>query len=233
MPATLEQIGGALKKAAAAGDTAAAHKLAAAYKAMQQGQQAAPQAQPSAPVEPPRATDNYLSQGLSGFNEGVGNILGFPVDAATMAINAGTSGINALTGAQIPQIDKPIGGADFLKSTLLAPTITPASADSGQQVVRRIGQELGAMAIPGMGPIARSTMPLKTFGAELASSLGSGTGAAIAQQVAPGNPVAEFAGQMVGGMMPGGVARAVRGPTIAKAPTIDSLRAEKNGVQGD
>lgn len=227
MPATLEQIGKALKNAAAAGDTAAANKLASAYKAMQ-SQPVVPEVEQQVQEQP---GDNLVSQGLSGFNEGVGNILGFPVDAATMAINAGMSGINALTGAQLPQIENPVGGSDFLKSTLLAPTIAADAQTEPGKFTRRIGQELGAMAIPGMGPIARSTMPLKTFGAELAASLGSGTGAAIAEQVVPDGPmapVAEFAGQMVGGLTPGGVARIAKRPPAA--PTIDAQRAAKNAA---
>lgn len=176
---------------------------------------------------PPRATDNLLSQGLSGFNEGVGNILGFPVDATTMALNAGISGINAL-GGKLPQITNPVGGSDFLKSTLLAPTIAPESTDPAQQMTRRIGQELGAMAIPGMGPVARSAMPLRTIGAEFGAALGSGTGAAIAEQVAPDNPLAELAGQLAGGLTPGAVARVAKRPPAG--PSLDALRAEKNSA---
>lgn len=189
-----------------------------------QPSQAAPAPSPTL-QQPGMTTDNYLTQGLSGFNEGLGNILGFPVDATTMAMNAGISGINAL-GGSLPQIEKPIGGSDFLKSTILAPTIAPESQGAGQQAVRRIGQELGSMAIPGMGPLARSAMPVRTLAAEVGAALGSGTGAAIAQQIAPGNPVAEFAGQMIGGLGPGAAARAVRKPPAP--PSIDTLRAAKD-----
>lgn len=185
-----------------------------------------PQAQSVADAAPqPLATDNLVSQGLSGFNEGLGNILGFPVDMTTMAMNAGISGINAL-GGSLPQITNPVGGSDFLKSTLLAPTIAPESSDPMQQGVRRIGQELGAMAVPGMGPIARSTMPLRTLGAELGTALGSGTGAAIAEQIAPGNPAAEFIGQLAGGFGPAALTRAASRPPAP--PTVDALRDAKN-----
>lgn len=176
----------------------------------------------------PRATDTYLSQGLSGFNEGVGNILGFPVDATTMAMNAGMSGVNTLFGTDLQHIQNPIGGSDFLKSTILAPTISPESPDKGQQFARRVGQEIGAMAIPGMGPVVRSTMPLKTLGAELAAATGSGVGAGIAEQVAPDNPLAEFAGQTLGGLTPWAAGRAVTRPP--KPPSIDDLRTQKNAA---
>lgn len=189
------------------------------------------QTAPAAPEAPTQlqgmTTDNLLTQGLSGFNEGVGNILGFPVDLATMGLNAGISGINAM-GGSLPQITNPVLGSDFLKSTILAPTIAPESDGMGQQAVRRIGQELGAMAIPGMGPIARSAAPLRALGAEFGAALGSGTGAAVAEQAFPGNPVAEFVGQMAGGLTPGAVARAARRPEAP--PTVDALRAEKNAA---
>lgn len=182
---------------------------------------------PDAVPPQPRATDNHLSQGLSGFNEGLGNILGFPVDATTMAMNAGISGINAM-GGSLPQINNPVGGSDFLKSTLLAPTIAPESQDTGQQMVRRVGQEFGAMAIPGLGPLVRSSMPLRTAAAEFGATLGSGTGAAIAEQAFPGNPWAEFTGQAVGGFLPGGIARTVRSPP--RPVSVDDLRTQKTAA---
>lgn len=175
-----------------------------------------------------RPTDNYLSQGLSGFNEGVANILGFPVDAATMALNLGSAGINKAFGTELGQITAPIGGSDNLKATIFAPTISPESEDAGQQFVRRIGQEVGAMAIPGMGPIARSAAPARTLGAELIAAGGSGVGAAIAEQVAPDNELAEFAGQLVGGMAPGAIARMAR--KAPSPPSVDDLRAKKNAA---
>lgn len=186
------------------------------------------------PVEPDgNVVAEYASQGISGFNEGLGNILGFPVDLTTMGLNAGIMGINAL-GGSLPQITNPVGGSDFLKSTILAPTIAPESDDAGQQVVRRIGEELGAMAVPGMGPVARSAMPLRTLGSELGITLGSGTGAAIAEQLVPDGPlapVAEFAGQVAGGFGPASVANLLRRP--ASPPTIDALRTEKNAAYRD
>lgn len=181
-------------------------------------------------ANPPDPNDTYLSQGLSGLNEGMANITGFPVDLATLAMNGMGAGSNALFHTNFGQIEKPFGGSDSIKS-MLGRAIAAPSADPGKQITRRISQEVGAMLLPGAGPIARSARPLEVLGKELLASTGSGTGAALAQQVAPGNPLAEFAGQMVGGLTPSGIARALKGKGAASAaPTIDDLRTAKNAA---
>lgn len=172
-------------------------------------------------------TDNALSQGLSGFNEGLGNMAGLPVDLLNNVVGLGMSGVNAVAGTDFKPSARPVGGSEFFKG-LLAPTIGAESSNPMLQGVRRVGQEVGAMALPGMGVIGKAAAPAKVALGQIASAVGSGTGAAIAQQVAPGNPLAEFAGQMIGGMTPGGISRAVKGSAAAKAaPTLDELQAAK------
>lgn len=173
---------------------------------------------------------NVLSQGLSGMNEGIGNMLGLPVDLANTAIGLGMSGVNAVAGTDFKPAQDPVGGSAFMKR-MMAPTIAAESQDPLQQGVRRVGQEVGAMLIPGMGAVAKAAQPAKLALGELASAVGSGTGAAIAQQVAPGNPLAEFAGQVAGGLTPGGISRAVKGSAAAKtAPSVDELQAMKSAA---
>ena len=93
-------------------------------------------------------------------------------------------------------------------------------------MTRRVGQEIGAWAVPAGGTISKAAKPATTAVKELIAATGSGTGAAIAQQVAPDNPVAEFVGQVAGSVTPAGAARAVTkgGKRIA----VDDLRAAKN-----
>jgi hypothetical protein len=227
--ATLDQIGSALKRAAAAGDEPAARKLAQAYKAMavQGGAAATGQAAP-APQAPQAGPMDFLTQGLSGLNEGIAQGLGAPVDLVTAGLNLGSAGINKLAGTDIPQIEHPVGGAETFRG-MLAPTIKAETDNPGLQVTRRIAQEVGAWAVPGGGAVSKAAKPLKTFGRELVGALGSGTGAALAQQVAPGNPLLEMAGQVVGGLTPSGVARTLeRGPAKAASMTVDDLRTAKN-----
>lgn len=177
---------------------------------------------------------NMLEQGMSGLNEGIAAGLGAPVDLATMGINATTRGINALAHTDIPQIEKPVGGTDTFRA-ILAPTIKPETDDKGQQVVRRISQEVGAMLVPGAGPVAKSAKPLSTAAKEFIAALGSGTGAATAEQIAPNNAFAEFAGQMVGGMTPSGIVRGMR-KAAAAAPKaevgLEELRNATDAAYG-
>jgi hypothetical protein len=182
------------------------------------------------PAPPPGAAQapgpmDFLTQGMSGLNEGIAMGLGAPVDIATAAINLGTTGVNALAGTRIPQIEKPVGGSQSIREGLLAPTIKPESDDPLLRGVRRVTQEAGAWTVPGLGLAAKTGKTMASAARELPSAVASGTGAAIAQTVAPDNPLAEFAGQMIGGMTPGAVSRAATKP---RAPSIDDLRIERD-----
>jgi len=228
--ATLEQIGSALKKAHAAGDVAAARKLAAAYKA-EVVRGGSNMAGPSAPPPPSAGPMDFLSQGLSGFNEGLANTLGAPVELTTDLMNLGSAGLDKLTGWNTPPIEHPFGGTETFRQ-MLSPTIGKESEDPSLKFTRRIGQEVGAWALPGMGTIGKAAKPAKLAAKELMGAMGSGTGAAIAQAAAPGNPLAEFAGQVIGGLTPGGAARTLSRP---RKPTmsVDALRDAKNAAYSE
>jgi hypothetical protein len=228
--ATLEQIGAALKRAAAAGDTAAATKLASAYKAMQAQPASAPAKPKEAAPAPPQAGPmDFLSQGMSGVNEGIANTLGFPVEATSALLNLGSTGINKLTGAQIPMIEKPVGGVDTFRQ-MLSPTIREESADPALQMTRRVGQEVGAWAIPGIGMAGKAAKPAARLAREAVSAVGSGAGAAIAQQLAPDNPLMEFSGQMIGGITPGAAGRVLKGKPKIGTGNVDALRTAKDAA---
>lgn len=138
--------------------------------------------------------DSYLGQGMSGVNEGIAGTLGAPVDLMTAGLNLVPRGINAIANTNIPQISNPIGGSQWMKDNVLAPTIFDPTNDPSKQFTRRVGQSVGAAAIP--AGFAGSTA--KTLGA-LASGFGGGVGGATAQQVFPGNPMAEMGGELLGG----------------------------------
>src|SRR5690348_21787 len=111
--ASLDQIAEALKRADAAGNVEDARALAKAYADMKAQQAAPPPA--AEPVAPSPGPMDFASQAMSGVNEGIANTLGFPVEAATAVMNLGSAGINKLTGAQLPMIEKPFGGADTFR----------------------------------------------------------------------------------------------------------------------
>lgn len=151
---------------------------------------------PQLPQQSEPYNQGYLSQGLSGINEGIANGLGAPVDLAATGINLGTGGLNKLFGTSIPQITDPFGGAGTFRR-LMAPTITPETTDPTKQFVRRAAQDVGASMLPsGLGSKIANDAGLLT--AQLGMGLFSGTGAATAEALFPGNKTAEAIGEGLG-----------------------------------
>ena len=166
--------------------------------------------------------DSYVSQGLSGINEGIGNALSLPATLANAALSVGPAITNAVTGSDFKGPNYiPDPGVPARELMKMSGAIQPETDDVGKQVVRRIGQEVGAALPFGM------TRPIATA----ASAIGSGLGGAVAEQVAPGNPYAEFAGQVIGGAGVAGAAGAVRKsggkPAASTAMSADDLQQAK------
>jgi hypothetical protein len=176
--------------------------------------------------EPQNYANSYLGQALSGANEGLAGVLGAPADLATAALNLVPKGINAVANTHIPEITNPLLGGQQWKQILTGlGSIQPNSSDPSKQFVRRVGEDVGAAAVPGM---FAGTLP--KFGQALLSGFGGGLGAATAQQVAPNNPLAEFAGDVVGGGLTGlGLAKAAQRSAQrgieAAVPTTETLKA--------
>lgn len=184
------------------------------------------------PVAPPAAAggepyaDSYLAQGMSGVNEGIGNVLGAPVDIATLLINKGIEGTNWLSGANIPTIQDPAFGSGQINRLMgNAGAITPETNDPGKRFVRRVAQEVGATAVPVLGQFGRVAQPLRMAATELGLATGSGTGAAVANQLMPDNPYADMAGQVLGGLTAGGA-----GKLLAKGITPFGMTAERQAA---
>lgn len=176
--------------------------------------------------------DTPLSQGLSGINEGIASTLGAPVDLANSALSVGAQGINYLAGTDLSVSDKPFLGSDWIGEKLRdTGSIGGVSQRDGMPFLRRVGQSVGAAAVP-MGATARTAkQALGMFGA----SAGGGIGAATARKVAPGNPWAEMGGELLGsGVGLGGALSKVRGAAQrdieAAVPTIDQLKKQASGL---
>lgn len=173
---------------------------------------------------------SHAGQAISGVNEGIANILGFPAEAANTVIGAGMSGVNALAGTDFKPSPKPFLGQEMFRD-IISPTIAPETDDQGKQVARRIGQEVGATIVPGAGLASRAARPMATIGAEIGTALSSGAGAAAAQQMFPDNPVAETIGSLAGGFAPMTIAGAFRRRGVQNAaPDADELQAQKNAA---
>lgn len=176
--------------------------------------------------QPGAYADSTFAQATSGLNEGIGNLLGTPVDLATLALNAGGAGLNAALGTDIPAIEKPFLGSESIKG-MMGEAIKPPTDDPTKQMIRRIGEEFGSAAIPVAGFATRAAQPLRMLGTELALTAGSGTGAAVAEQMAPDNVWAELAGQILGAGAASGVVRGVR-----KVITPNTMSPERQAAVG-
>lgn len=172
-------------------------------------------------------------QGFSGINEGLAAALGLPVDAFTGLINTTTGGMNWLNEAvggspeaNIPRIESPVGGSDWLANVLAqSGAIYDAPNTDEGQFWRRAGQSLGAAAVPGLG----AGRTVGSVGSALLSGAGGGVGAAAAQDAFPDSLTAEIAGELIGSLGAGGAGvasatRAARNQVRDRIPSTDELK---------
>lgn len=186
-------------------------------------QKHAAQFAPPAPDAPSEYSQSHVGQGVYGINEGIGNALGFPVDAINSAL--GVIGLGSerpfLGSAQINELMGNVGA------------VKPETSDPSKQFVRRVGQEVGAALPFGMGAARGAKTAFdaaKVVGGSVAAAIPSGAGAATAQQVLPGNDLAEIAGQVIGGFTPMGLSAAIRRRKSATAaPSVQELEDQATG----
>lgn len=171
--------------------------------------------------------DSYLGQGLSGINEGIANTLGAPVDLVTAGLNLIPQGINAIANTNIPTIQNPVLGSQQIKDWMgQGNMVFDPSQDQSKQFVRRVGQSVGAAAVPiGTGASAAR------LGQQMLIGGGGGVGAATAQQVFPNNKLAEFAGELLGGgasagALLGAMKRNATREIEAAVPTVPQLKEQ-------
>jgi len=180
----------------------------------------------AAPVPKPDGgfNETAFAQGTSGVNEGIASVLGLPVDITQGALRLGAAGINAATGSDIQLPVNAAGGSQTFKD-MMAPAIRPESDDPTNQVVRRIGQEVGASLVPAAGVVAKSAAPIRSAIGQLATATGSGAAAGVAQQVSD-DPYVELAAQILGGGAVVGAAKLGQ-----KIITPNPMSAEKLAVR--
>lgn len=166
-----------------------------------------------------------LAQTLSGVNEGIATTLGAPVDLANLLYGTALHGVNAIAGTDFQPSARPLLGGAMLRDFLTGTGSIAPERDS--PFMRRVGQSLGAAAVPvaaTAGTVRRAATGFLTAG-------GGGVGAATAREVAPDNPVAELAGEMIGSAGSGaslfGFARrnATRAAEAA-VPSVSQLRQQ-------
>lgn len=130
---------------------------------------AGPPVPPPAPPKEPSLVDRIMgvgdtagglaSQALVGVRKGVSGVLGLPVDAVAGAYNVGAAGANRVLGTEGGYISKPVGGSETIDNIFAAPArvaqsvigqpqADPAPRNVGERMVRRVGEEVGGMAVP-------------------------------------------------------------------------------------
>ena len=159
----------------------------------------------------------------AGSQAGIAQALGFPVDAISGAIN----GAGNLAGYG-DVIQNPMGGANTFEA-LLRPfnENIPAPATTQERMARRMGEEIGSSAVMAPVAMANQARPLAALGAEAVSALGSGTGAAVANEIAPDSAVAEIIGALAGGVPAGMVATRALGLNGSDAVIRPGIQEQK------
>lgn len=180
------------------------------------------------------ATAGDYARGFAGgFNKGLTSIIGVPVDI--------TNSVLSMVGLDVPE---PVGGGKWLHRKISkVGDFYPGAPDTALgRGVERVGEEIGASSVPALGifkaargvapaasaverglvqgvfldPIRRA--PGSAGVGELAAATGAGVGAAVAQEVAPGNKAAETTGQIIGGVAPS---------VLTVTPTALAVRAAR------
>lgn len=184
----------------------------------------------SAAPAPQSTVSSVAGNAGAGTQRGIANMLGFPVDAVTGAIN----GVGQLTGGWDP-IQNPAGGSESIYQAL-APFREGVAEPQTQaeRIARRVGEEVGAGAVTAPVAVANAgARAIPALATELAGSIGAGGGAAIANEVAPGSVVAEVAGALAVGIpasMAAGRIAGVNGTDPVVRRGIDEQRAIANNA---
>lgn len=193
---------------------------------------AQPQQQPAQPA--PSGLWNNLTAGA---NDMIYSTLGAPVDAATWAVNKGVQGINAATGAELPQARTNLPGSSrWLAGAGEAVGVNdPAkvqATSTEEKLARAAGAGAGGMIAPEaalsalnragvvgegamnmMGSIFGRSASVGDVATNAAVGAAAGIGGQMAGQVVPEpwKPLAETAGNLVGGLAGAGAIAAGRG----------------------
>ena len=186
--------------------------------------------------ELPRRKTGLVEQGMSGVNEGIAGILGFPADAVAGALNTTTGGVNRLAGTNIGKIEKPVGGRDFFERLLDFSISDEAPQTTGQRYARRVGQEVGfgvplTLATMGAGPLSQMAMQApKTFmAANTAADVAAGMAGQTAREIAPENNTLDAIVSLLAGTGTAmGVDRALT--RTPPAPTRADVEARTNDL---
>lgn len=198
---------------------------------------------PIAEGSQPGPREGAFPQVASGMTEGGASFLNAPASIlAPLEIGARSIGPaigNALGGDfTYPTLQDswlPRPGDRMLSLAEQSGAMTPPSENGWESGARRVGQEIGANAVPMAGIMSAAPTianALARGSTELGLSLSSGGGAAVANELFPGNPIADLAGQIAGygagSLVANGLARTVTPNPMSpeQVATRDYLQSE-------
>ncbi len=171
-------------------------------------------------------TDLAVSQGMY---RGLGaDLLGAPVDITTMALNAGSGLLNKIPGVNIPSIQKPVGGSDWIAEKASSgaeavgyPVFDPSQVEGSDKFaynVARFGSGAGAGGLALAGRAAKAGQAAQNVGKvesaliapyqqnagrqvvdDVVAGAGAGAGFDTAENIAPDSPLAQIVGTILGG----------------------------------
>ena len=207
---------------------------AQAVAELQRRQKAPPPPLAATELEPEQPSTSLLRQSMSGVNTGLANLLGTPVALAQGVANLPARAINFAAGTDIPLIDNAIGGPQQFGDAMRAvdSNYDVAPQTTAQRYSRRIGEEIGASAVPMLGATGRMANEggkalAKAYALSTASDVGAGSAGQLARDMAPDRPWVEALASLAGGGVPLGVSR-INEPS--SGPTIEQLRAQKDAA---
>ncbi|WP_149576379.1 hypothetical protein [Xanthobacter oligotrophicus] len=193
---------------------------------------------PSRPQQPAQPSPGGLwNNATAGVNDMIYSTLGAPVDAATWVTNKAVQGVNAVTGAELPQARTNLPGSSrWLAGAGEAVGVNdPAkvqATSTEEKLARAAGAGVGGMIAPeaALGTLNRAgavgegamNMLGSIFGrsasvGDVATNAAVGAAAGVGGQMAgqvvpePWKPLAETAGNLVGGAAGAGAIAAGRG----------------------
>ena len=138
--------------------------------------------QPQEPAQPQTTAADLVMNAEAGLNNSIYSTLGAPVDALTWAMNKGVSGINAATGAEIPQIKKPFMGSRSIAGMFGAigvPDPEEVKANTtAERIARGVGEGIGYTIAPEAAVAGLARAGLASAAPKTADLLGRAFGGA-------------------------------------------------------
>lgn len=197
---------------------------------------------PSGPQAPQQAAPSGIWNNLTaGLNDAIYSVAGAPVDAATWLLNQAGAQARAISGAPVQEIQPGIGGSRSLARAGASLGVNdPAQVQANSmedKLARAAGTGIGGMLAPeaalgvlgragvvGEGAMNAAAPFIGRSGSvgDIAVNAGVGAAAGVGGQVAgnvvpePWKPLAETAGNLVGGALGAGALAGARG--LAQAP---------------